>query len=374
VCCGRRWGKTTLGVNRITETALAGLPAAWFAPGYKYLAEAWRDFCRVLRPVIAKRDTSEHRLELITGGSIDFWTISDGDAGRGRKYARVAVDEAAKGKTLAKCWTEAIRPTLTDLQGEADFYSTPKGRNEFWRLFTLGQDPHNDQWESWQLPTAGNPFIPPAEIAAARRELPDRVYRQEYLAEFIEEAGGVFRCVSESIDEGRTQPEPRRKVGSYAQGVDLARLEDFTVITVLDNTGRQVYFERFNLISWERQIEAIKAAAVLYNAVVIVDATGIGDPIVERLGNEGLRVEPYTLTNASKKAVIDELAMGLERGRFRLMDIPEQTNELLAYQYELTPSRLLKMSAPEGMHDDTVIALALAAHGAATASQFAGAY
>lgn len=367
---GRRWGKTTYGVNRLSETALAGKPAAWFAPGYRYLDDAQRDFLRLLKPAVRSWNGQQRRLELITGGTIEFWTIHDPDAGRSRKYARVGIDEAAKARYLEKAWNEAIRPTLTDLKGEADFYSTPKGRNFFWKCFTWGQDSANLEWRSWQLPTVSNPHIDPAEVAAARAGLPDRVFRQEFLAEFLEDAGGVFRCVTESIDPGRNQPEPRRRVGQYAAGVDLARLEDFTVITVLDNTGRQVYFERFNIISWERQIAAVKAASELYQAPVVVDATGIGDPIVERLQNSGLVVIPYTLTNASKKVLIDDLAMGLERGRFRLMDLPEQTNELLAYQYELTAARNLRMGAPEGMHDDTVIALALAAHGTAQAGRY----
>ncbi len=200
--------------------------------------------------------------------------------------------------------------------------------------------------------------------------MPERAFRQELLAEFLEDAGGVFRSVSDSIDPGRNQPEPRRKIGSYAMGVDLARLEDFTVLTVVDNTGRQVYWERFNQISWERQIAAAKAAAEAYDAVAFVDSTGVGDPIFERLANAGVRCVPYQFTNASKNKLIDGLAMALERGRLRLMDLPEQTSELLAYQYELTKARKVKTGAPEGMHDDCVISLALAVHGSTEADRF----
>jgi hypothetical protein len=371
---GRRWGKTTIGIERLIRPAIAGFPTAWFAPNYKYLAEAWREFRRTLKPVTTHASKTDKRIELLGGGSIEFWTLQDPDSGRSRKYKRIAIDEAAKARHLETAWNEAIRPTLTDFKGDADFYSTPKGRDFFATVFAWGQDPAEADWTAWQFPTVDNPFISPAEVESARQKLPDRVFRQEYLAEFLENGGGVFRSVTESIDRGRREAESKRAVGAYALGVDLARLEDFTVLCVLDNTGRQVSFERFNTISWERQIAAIVHCSHRYDAAVIVDATGLGDPIVERLQNAGLRVEPYTLTNASKKALIDDLAMGLERGRFRLMDVPEQTNELLAYQYELTPSRNLRMGAPEGMHDDCVIALALAAHGAGSAGQFYGAY
>jgi hypothetical protein len=376
VACGRRFGKTTLGLHRLCGPALAGHPVAWFAPNYKYLSEAWRDFQKILKPVIARKHETEHRIELVTGGVLEFWSLEDVDAGRSRKYKRVAIDEAAKVKRLEQAWNESIRATLTDFQGDADFYSTPKGRNFFWKAFTYGEDNENHDWACWRFGTDANPHIDPGEIAAARRQLPERVFDQEYLARFLDDAGGVFRRVRESIDRGRSGsrlvPDPGCH---YSGGLDLARVEDFTVITILDSRGRQVYHERFNQISWERQISAVVAAIRPFRAALYVDSTGVGDPIFERLLNAGLRVQPYQFTNASKNKLIDHLAMQLEQGKLRLMDIPEQENELLAYQYELTPSRHVRTNAPEGMHDDCVISLALAAWGAGGAGTYsAGAF
>ena len=368
MACGRRFGKTTLGVHRLLGPALAGYPVGWFAPKYKYLLEAWREFKRVLRPVIRRKDETEKRIELIGGGVLEFWSLQDEDAGRSRKYKRVAIDEAGLCKNLETAWNAAIRPTLTDLRGDADLYGTPKGRNFFWAAFAWGQDRLEPDWAAWRFPTIANPFIDPAEVEDARRKMPERLFRQEYEAEFLENAGGVFRRVSESIDRGRranlTAAEPGR---SYSQGVDLARVEDFTVVATLDNGQKQVYFDRFNQISWERQIAAIRHAAGIFRPVIYVDSTGVGDPIFERLYNARLDAQPYHLTNASKQLLIDNLAMQLERGAVRLMDVPEQEAELQAYAYELTPSRNVRMGAPEGMHDDTVIALALAAWGASGA-------
>lgn len=365
LACGRRFGKTTYGLHRLIRPLLDGRPVGWFAPSYKYLSEVWRDFHRALKPVIARSNATEKRVELITGGSIEFWSLTDEDAGRSRKYARVVIDEAAKVKKLEEAWNAAIRPTLTDLKGDADFLSTPKGRDFFWRAWTWGQDPHEKDWASWQLPTVANPFIDPAEIEDARRKTPERLFRQEYLAEFLENAGGVFRRIAESIDRGRNLPSLVMLPGlSYSMGIDLARVEDFTVLSILDSTGKQTYFERFNQISWERQIESIKLASRSLRPVIYCDSTGVGDPIFERLLNAGLDAYPYHLTNASKQRLIDHLAIDLEHGKLRLMDIPEQEAELAAYAYELTPSRNVRMGAPEGMHDDCVIALALAAWGA----------
>ena len=114
--------------------------------------------------------------------------------------------------------------------------------------------------------------------------MPEWLFRQEFLAEFLDEAGGVFRNVGPSIDRKRDRPSLVMQPGlNYSMGLDLARVEDFTVITIIDSQGRQVYFERFNQISWERQIAAIVHAARTLRPVVYCDSTGVGDPIYERL-------------------------------------------------------------------------------------------
>jgi hypothetical protein len=369
VNCGRRWGKTVLGLDLAMDAALDGLPVGWFAPTYKFLAEPWADACRTLADVIARKSSTDKRIELLTGGVIDFWTLDDGDAGRGRKYARAVLDEAAMVRGLDSAWQKAIRPTLADLKGDAWFLSTPRGHDFFWKAHAWGQSSDHPEWASWTMPTASNPYIDADEIEAARKQLPERVFRQEFLAEFIEDAGGVFRLVAEAVDRGRNANEPPQQGRSYTLGVDLARVEDFTVLCVLDGDGRQVYHERFNQISWERQIASIKAVADRYRATIYLDSTGVGDPIWERLRGVA-SVNPYQFTNSSKEKLIDHLAMQVEQGRLRLMDVPDQTNELLAYQYELTPSRNVRMNAPEGMHDDCVISLALAAWGATGAGYY----
>lgn len=368
VACGRRFGKTIVGEDRVSRPAIAGFPVGWFAPEYKYLAEPWDHLSRRLAPLIASSNKTERRIDLVTGGRVDFLSMDDPDAGRGRKYKHVVVDEAAKARHLEAAWTKAIRPTLTDYKGTADFYSTPRGRDFFWRLFTRGEDPEQPEYESWQLPTVANPFIDPDEVEAARRELPERVFQQEYLAEFLEDAGGVFRNVSGCVDRGRVEPDERTRGRAYAMGVDLARTEDFTVIAILDDTGRQAYFERLPHVDWARQMESIKRAADAYDADVIVDATGVGSPIFEQLYSMGVRVQPFVFTAASKPSLIDDLSMALEGGKVRLMDVPEQENELIAYEYQMTSGRNWRTSAPQGMHDDCVAALALAYRGCQSAT------
>lgn len=366
VACGRRWGKSVLGEDRLIGPALEGGPVAWCSPTYKMLAEVWRDVRRALLPVTLRANAQEHRIELVTGGVVEMWSLEHPDAIRGRKYRRIVVDEAAMVADLGEAWNAVLRPTLTDFRGDGWFLSTPKGRNHFWQLFTRGEDRQEPEYAAWRMPTAANPYIDAGEIEDARRALPERVFRQEYLAEFLDDAGGVFRGVREAVDAGRGAAEEPADGRTYVLGVDLARVQDFTVLCVLDDGGRQVYHERYNRISWERQIESILRVARRYRARVWIDSTGVGDPIFEAVRRAGVPTQGYHLTHSSKEALIDGLALALEHGRLRLMDLPEQTAELLAYQYELTAARNVRMGAPEGMHDDCVIALALAAWGSGT--------
>jgi len=337
----------------------------WFAPTYKILDPSWEEVRSILQPLTVRSDATKHLVQLVTGAHVEMWSLQDNDAGRSRKYRRVIVDEAALVPHLEAIWNEAIRPTLTDLRGDAWFLSTPKGQNFFWTLFCRGQDPAEPAYAGWQMPTTANPFIDPAEVDEARRNMPERSFGQEYLAEFLEDGGGVFRRVREAVDAGRTANEPAHARQTYTLGVDLARVEDFTVLAVLDGAGRQVYHERFNQIAWERQIAAITRVAAAYRARVWLDSTGVGDPIYEALRKGGVAVRGYQFTNPSKERLVDALALALENGELRLMDLPAQTSELQAFQYELTPARNVRMNAPPGMHDDCVIALALANWGRA---------
>lgn len=355
---GRRWGKTTYQETQLIRTALEGKPAGWFAPTFPMLAEPWRDFKRRLHPVITDQSEQEHRLQLVTGGTIQCWSLVDENPARGFKLARAVIDEAGIVAGLLERWQEAIRPTLTDLAGDALFGGTPKGRGEFWRLYQRGATGVAD-WSCHTGPTTENPHIDPEEVEKARLDLPDRVFRQEYLAEFIEDGSGVFRRVSEAA---RLQPRERRTGHWYVMGVDWAREHDYTVVSVIDATTReQVALDRFSRVEWALQHGRLVAAYERYRpAAILAEANAIGGPAIEALQRQGLPIRPWTATNATKAALVDALALALERGDLALLDDPVQTDELQAFAAERLPSGLVRYAAPEGGHDDTVIALALA--------------
>lgn len=361
--CGRRFGKTMLGIERASRAALDGYPVGWFAPSYKDSAEAWREIKRTLAGVTAKRSEQEKRLELITGGVIEVWTLMDPDSGRGRKYRRIVVDEAAKIAKLEEAWTETLRPTLADYRGDAWFLSTPKGRNYFWRLFNLAAE--YEDWRAWQMPTSANPFIHPDEIEDARRQLPQSAFAQEYLAEFTDDAGAVFRNVRACVDPRLSEAQPRPDRHYYG-GLDWAQLNDFTVIAVMDDTGALVALDRFNQVAWGIQYNRVKTATERWGLTSgQAELNSIGSPNLEQLQAQGLsQWRGFTTTSESKSEIILALALAFERSEIRIPDDPVLIAELESFEATRLPSGKWRYSAPEGMHDDTVIALALAWHGA----------
>jgi phage FluMu gp28-like protein len=361
LACGRRWGKTRLGAALCIKVALEGGRAWWVAPSYKMAQVGWRLINRLAQQITgAEVRRGEMLVTMPSGGEVQVRSADNPDSLRGEGLDFVVMDECAFMQEEA--WLEAIRPALSDRLGRAVFISTPKGRNWFWRAFQAGQS-SNGEWASWQIPTVDNPHIDAAEVEAARLGLPERVFRQEYLAEFIDDAGGVFRGVMEAATA--VALEHGNRGGQYVYGVDWGQQHDFTAVAIMDaTTKRLVYLDRFNQIDYNVQRGRLLALAERFPpSLIIAESNSIGLPNIDALQRDGLPIQPFQTTNATKTTAIDALTLAFERHDIQILNDPVLIGELQAYEQERLPSGLRRFSAPPGMHDDTVIALALAWQG-----------
>lgn len=185
LAAGRRWRKTSLGVQLCLSTSLGGGRTWWVAPSYPMAAIGWRMARHLARQIpLAEIREAEKLIVFPTRGELQVKSADNPDSLRGSGLNGVVLDEAAYAQEAA--WKEALRPALSDRQGWALFISTPSGLNWFHELYE--QAATADGWACWQFPTWSNPHIAPEEIEAARRELGDVIFRQEYGAEFLEEA------------------------------------------------------------------------------------------------------------------------------------------------------------------------------------------
>jgi phage terminase large subunit-like protein len=376
---GRRWGKTVLGGALVGITLQQHGRVAWVAPTYKNTRPMWRwllaataEDARARRLTVSK---AEHTITTRRGGFLGMYSGENIDSIRGEHFHLVVMDEAARLPENA--WTDAIMPTLADLDGDAVFISTPKGRNWFFTEWVRGQA-NDRRVQSWTAPTSANP-IPTIRNAAnmVRDRVPERTYRQEWLAEFVEE-GGVFRnipaCMGASLDV-----QPAAHAGhTIVMGCDWAKQNDYTSLSVGCATCRQeLARDRFNKIDYHFQVMRLRALFDVWQPqAILTELNSIGDVVFEMLQREGLPVVGFQTTASTKPPLIENIALAFERGEWQFQSDPVWTGELEAYERIVSPTTgRSSYSAPEGMHDDTVIARALmvwqAAHHMTTLVDFA---
>jgi hypothetical protein len=332
------------------------------APTFSHTRKQWKEilfYCP--KELIIGINRSEHTIHLIGDREIQFKSADGADSMRGESVSVLWMDEG--GQISEDRWTLELRPALMDCKGKAIFTGTPKGKNWYFQLWTRGQDNTQEDYESWAFSSYTNPYLDPKEIDEFKRDMPELAYRQEILAEFLDDVGSVFRGIKNCIKGILEQPQGNKR---YVAGCDLAKHEDFTVIAILDNNGHLCWFDRFSQLDWVFQSKRIADVCRRYNnARLLLDSTGVGDPIYDNLRRSGLNVEGYKFTNASKKDLIENLSIAIEN---RQISYPESLgvhgtvllNELGLFGYKISPAGVTTYNAPDGYHDDTVIALALA--------------
>lgn len=365
VACGRRFGKTTLAVFIIVKYLLEGQPVAYFTPNYRMQMDVWREIKRILRRLIKTESKQEKRIELINGARIDFYSLHNQDvnACRSKFYKAVLLDECAYIRELEEAWTKAIMPTLIDLDGDAYFLSTPL-KNYFYKLFCKEEsekDSDVKNWKSFKFTSYDNPKISRSIIDEVKIDMPEAAFMQEHLAEFIDDVLGVFRGVLASlIARELSEPEYNH---NYVFGVDLAKKNDFTVVTILDaDTHEVVKIERFNQIDYVFQVDKIVELANKWKPKkIVVEENNIGTVILELLERKGVKnLRVFSTNNTSKKEIIEALSLAFEQFQIFLYEHTQLLNELSVFETKMGKGGTYTYSAPEGSHDDCVISLALA--------------
>lgn len=344
VMCGRRFGKSELSQIEIILNAIQGRSVAYITPTYK-LARTFFD--KLILTLPFESNKSELRINTVNGGTIEFFTGERLDNLRGRKFHFIVIDEASFIPDLEGGWLNSIRPTLTDFKGRALFLSTPKGKNYFYSLFMRGGEA---DWQAFKFSTYDNPHIDRNEIEDAKRQLPQVVFEQEYMANPMENSANPFgnKFISNCI-----APLSTEQPAFY--GIDLAKSFDWTVIIGIDRSGRVCYFNRFQK-DWKQTKETI--LTIDRSKPVLIDSTGVGDAITEDLQRSFSQMEGFKYTSQTKQQLMELLASAIQKEEVKFPD-NEIKNELEVFEYQFT-STGVRYNAPAGFHDDCVNALALA--------------
>ena len=387
--CGRRFGKTVAAAIAAIRTceALPNQRVWWISPIQEQSDRVEREVTfwlkeRTVTPR-SKRKTaaknadddlpaplcewtyraSDHALDCSTGSRIEFHSAHTPDRLRGAGLDLVVIDEAAD--VTEYTWNVVIKPMLLERRGEAFVVGTPRGKNHWLhRLYQLGQNTESaSPYASIQLPTTANPLIPAQDLNEYRLDMTPERYRQEFEAEFVDGVDTVFAgvdaCVSgDMIKQGR----PGVK---YITGIDLGQSVDFTVLCSLNCQSKTVEgFARFNQMNWSEQEQLILEHLKQFPGPAIVDATGNGNRIWEWLRDAYKdHVERFVFTAHSRAEILVGLQLGFAHKRLTIAKEPTLIEELHAFTWvgdgESGGVRRARMSAPAGMHDDCVMALAM---------------
>lgn len=366
LAAGRRWGKTKVAAHEVVRRARKPNQMLWWvANTYKNVSRGYREVVNQLpaswlaKPAPAYTSTTKI-LQLKNGTMIEFYSGGSPDALAGEGVDFVVVDEAAL--IADTVWQQLLRPTLMDTGGEAFIISTPRGHNWFWQMWKLGQE-QKAGYASWRFDQTANPYIPQSETDAARDELPEIIFRQEIMAEFLAAGASIFGLGLERqgaiIDE---IVEPR---GHVFMGIDLAKKQDFTVITAdREEDGLPCYFERFQDLDWPTQqrrigyaIQELEETPGVEGVTALLDSTGIGDVVYDNLTAMGVEVKPIDFNGNRKEQMARLLAADLEHGRGHILT--DMREEFESFEFTLTPSGHYKFEAASG-HDDMVAAKMLA--------------
>lgn len=374
VRAGRRWGKTFVAAALALKYMLDGKRVWWVAPSLRVTTEGWRYLypaARQLQDVFGKQRVRISRslgdrmigfeLDDYREGSIEFRSADSDNVDetlRGAGLDLLIVDEAAMIDDYV--WDAVLQPSLIDKQGRAIIISTPKGKNWFYRLCRYAADGGDRDWRHYHFTTYDNPHIPGREINRLRKTMPEYIFRQEILAEFVDTSGLVFQNVRECV--GDYLEIPPEEGHTYVIGADWARTEDYTVFAVFDiDTKKFVKMVRIGTISFSSQIEALEELYQEYRPYAVVsEANAVGAALTEELASRDIPVVPFHTTASTKKDAIDALALAFERREVTIPNDAQVIDELESFTMHRMKSGNVRYAAPRGGHDDVVMAMALA--------------
>lgn len=346
-------GKTAPCLVWLAEQAMAsqeGRNHWWVAPVYSQAEIAYRRMKRGLPRELYRSQDQERWIELANGARMWFKSAEKPDNLYGEDVYSAVIDEASRCRE--ESW-HAVRSTLTATRGSVRIIGNVKGRKN-WAYRMARQAEAGAEGMTFRKITAFDAIqagiLSADEVEAARRDLPEAVFRELYLAEPSDDEGNPF-----NIKSVRENIRPLSSRAPVVWGWDLAKSVDWTVGIALDEDGAVCRFERFQK-PWTETVDAIVRLTGETHA--IVDSTGVGDPIVESLQKTGPNYEGFKFTGPSKQQLMEGLAVAIQRGDVAYPDGPI-VHELEAFEYVYTRTGV-RYSAPEGMHDDCVMALALA--------------
>ena len=384
ISCGTKYGKSISAASALVLAAPRKRQALWrwVSPIYSQSKIGFKYCSRILpgKPFVVSNNSSLSLKMPSIDTMIQFFHGQNAESIEGEAVAGYVLDECAK---LEYEVYASSKTTTTVTRGPMVLCSTPSGKNWFYKKFLEAREEmaraayenRPPQMIAITAPTSDNPHVPRDMIAFAKRTLPDRLYRQYYLAEFLDDGsvfvgtdGCLFGEPSDFHGYGRREKWRSPDAGECQViiGVDWAKSVDFTVFIAIDVKQKKVVgYERFNRETYQNAIRRLYHFAKSFGQIdqIFHDKTGVGVAIDEMVQSLPFPSSGITFTNTLKTAMVSQLIVGIENQEIRIPRWPTLLEELEFYEVRTNAVGMLFYAAQTGRHDDTISALLLAWYG-----------
>ena len=317
--------------------------------------------------VVKSKNATDLTITLINGSTINFKSAEQRDALRGFTADFLCIDEAAfipdEIFYLILPWTDAKKAPIL-------MTSTPfvKG-GFFFNYFNYGlEGSHNTVTINWSDPKykeSIEKILPPEKLEEYREVLPSNVFKTEYLGEFLDDDGAVFVGLKDILCDTAITATDRLYVG-----LDFSNQgeNDYTVISIFNQNGNQVYIKYFNNISPLGQIvKIVKELEPLADQIDVIacELNSIGTPYTDLIKEKSQiltdKVEGFQTSNTSKNAIVLNMQTAIENKNVTLLPDDKEIREFGYFTATYNPkTRNVSYAAPQGLNDDTVMATLIA--------------
>jgi len=358
VDAGRQAGKTLCAQNQAIYWCMKSRVRLWFVePTDSQCQRVYEEMILALRSSglikSSKASSGSIQIKFINGSLIEFKTAAAEDSLRGAPVDYMIIDEAAfiKRSTIE----EILLPTMNVKGKHCLIISTPKGKNWFYDYYLKGLNDSYPQYKSFKFLSTDNPKSNKELIETFKQSMPLSLFRQEFEGEFIDSLA-IFQNVNDCIGQS-TGSE------TYYGGIDIGLINDYTVVTILNQKGEMVFVDRFTNVTAPDLKNRISETLNRFKPKkTYIEKNNQGLPIYQDLKQDYKidNLEPFDTTAKSKEDIIDNLINAFAEKRIKIIDNKDLIIELEAFTLSYSPSGKIKYSAPNGFHDDLVMSLAIA--------------
>lgn len=363
VNAGRQSGKTALAIQQgiFWASNKPRVVVYWVSPTQSQASKVYKQMLEMLikTPIVKsyKGSMGDTEILLTNDSIIKFRSSAQEDSLRGETVDYEILDEAAFIKESV--FSEILLPMLNVRGKKCLVISTPKGKNWFFNQIQRGKK-GDDSYKSFKFTSLDNPYASKVVIGIAKENLPDALFRQEYMGEFID-SSAIFENVNElaCLDKHLTPVTG----GSYWMGIDIALKDDYTVITVIDKNNDTVWYDRFNHVTAPQLKQRVIEAVNLWKPrKILIEENNQGLPIIDDLKHTHKinNIVGFKTTSTSKQEIVNNLINAFSSKKIRVPKDDIYKSELETFTMTISPTGQPKFAAANGFHDDIPMSLAIA--------------